>query len=87
MKKKGKIVLGQAKVDINGEVYKTSPIEIEIISAVEKPNDPNNNDNIIDGNIHLVAEISKNNPYLMKGLPLHTSFTLEILFQFLMFKN
>lgn len=67
-KKKGKIVLGQAEVNINGEVYKTSPIEIEIISAVEKPNDPNNNDNIIDGNIHLVAEISKNNPYLNEGI-------------------
>ena len=67
-KKKGKIVLGQAEVNINGEVYKTSPIEIEIISAVEKPNDPNNNDNIIDGNIHLIAEISKNNPYLNEGI-------------------
>lgn len=67
-KKKGKIVLGQAEVNINGEVYKTSPIEIEIISAVEKPNDPNNSDNIIDGNIHLVAEISKNTPYLNEGI-------------------
>ena len=67
-KKKGKIVLGQAEVNINGEIYKTSPIEIEIISAVEKPNDPNNTDNIIDGNIHLVAEISKNNPYLNEGI-------------------
>ena len=67
-KKKGKIVLGQAEVNINGEVYKTSPIEIEIISAVDKPNDPNNTDNIIDGNIHLVAEISKNNPYLNEGI-------------------
>ena len=67
-KKKGKIVLGQAEVNINGEIYKTSPIEIEIISAVEKPNDPNNTDNIIDGNIHLVAEISKNSPYLNEGI-------------------
>ena len=67
-KKKGKIVLGQAEVNINGEVYKTSPIEIEIISAVEKPNDPNNTDDIINGNIHLVAEISKNNPYLNEGI-------------------
>ena len=67
-KKKGKTILGQAEVNINGEIYKTSPIEIEIISAVKKPNDPNNTDNIIDGNIHLVAEISKNNPYLNEGI-------------------
>ena len=67
-KKKGKIVIGQAEVNIDGEVYKTSPIEIEIISAVKKPNDPNNIDNIIEGNIHLVAEISKTNPYLNEGI-------------------
>ena len=67
-KKKGKIVLGQAEVNINGEVYKTSPLEIEITSAVEKPNDPNNLDYIIDDNIHLIAEISKTNPYLNEGI-------------------
>ena len=67
-KKKGKTILGQAEVNINGEIYKTSPIEIEIISAVKKPNDPNNTDNILDDNIHLVAEISKSNPYLNEGI-------------------
>ncbi len=67
-KKKGKIVLGQAEVTINDEIYKTSPVEIEITSAVKKPNDPNNIDNIIEGNIHLVAEISKTNPYLNEGI-------------------
>ena len=65
---KGKITIDQAEVLINGEVYKTSPIEIEVTSAVEKPNDPNNIDNIIDGNIHLVAEISKTKPYLNEGI-------------------
>jgi len=58
-KKKGTVRLGQAEITINGEVYKTSPIDIEVINAVEKPNDPNNVDGLIDGNIHLVAEISK----------------------------
>ena len=67
-KKKGKTILGQAEVNINGEIYKTSPIEIEIISAIKKPNDPNNTDNILDDNIHLVAEISKSNPYLNEGI-------------------
>ena len=36
--------------------------------AVKKPNDPNNIDYVIDGNIHLVAEISKTNPYLNEGI-------------------
>ena len=67
-KKKGTVRLGQAEITINGEVYKTSPIDIEVINAVEKPNDPNNVDGLIDGNIHLVAEISNTNPYLNEGI-------------------
>jgi hypothetical protein len=67
-KKKGKLKLGQAEVTISGEVYKTTPVEIQVTEAVKKPNDPNNVDNIIDGNIHLVAEISKTNPYLNEGI-------------------
>ena len=63
---KGKITIGQAEIIINGEIYKTTPVEIEVINAIKKPNDPNNI--IIDGNIHLVAEISKINPYLNEGI-------------------
>ena len=65
---KGKVTIGQAAITINGEVYKTSPIEIEVTEAVEKPNDPNNIDYITDENIRLVAEISNTNPYLNEGI-------------------
>ena len=65
---KGKVTIGQAAITINNEVYKTSPIEIEVTEAVEKPNDPNNIDYITDENIRLVAEISKTNPYLNEGI-------------------
>lgn len=67
-KTKGKITIGQAEITINGEVYKTTPISVEVTEAVKKPNDPNNVDYVIDGNIHLVAEISKTNPYLNEGI-------------------
>ena len=67
-KLKGKITLDQAQITINGEVYKTSPILIEVTAAVEKPNDPNNIDYITDENIKLVAEISNANPYLNEGI-------------------
>ncbi len=67
-KLKGKITLDQAQITINGEVYKTSPISIEVTEAVEKPNDPNNIDYITDENIKLVAEISNSNPYLNEGI-------------------
>ena len=67
-KLKGKITLDQAQITINGEVYKTTPITIEVTEAVEKPNDPNNIDYITDENIKLVAEISNSNPYLNEGI-------------------
>ena len=65
---KGKVTIGQAVVTIGGEIYKTTPVEIEVTNSVKKPNDPNNVDNIVDGNIHLVAEVSKSAPYLNEGI-------------------
>ena len=65
---KGKVTLGQAEITIEGEVYKTLPLEIEVTEAVEQPNDPNNIDYITDENIRLVAEISDANPYLNEGM-------------------
>ena len=67
-KVKGKVTIGQADVTIGGEIYKTTPVEIEVTNSVKKPNDPNNVDNIVDGNIHLVAEVSKSAPYLNEGI-------------------
>ncbi|MDA7797793.1 BatD family protein, partial [Flavobacteriaceae bacterium] len=67
-KSKGRVSLGQAEIKINGEIYKTSPIEIEVTEAVEKPNDPNNIDYLTDENIRLVAEISNATPYLNEGI-------------------
>ena len=71
---------------INGEIYKTSPIEIEVTNAVKKPNDPNNVEGQIDGNIHLVAVFNPN-PYLNEGSQLFTNYILEIQFQFLTYQN
>ena len=65
---KGKVTIGQAVVTIGGEIYQTTPVEIEVTNSVKKPNDPNNVDNIVDGNIHLVAEVSKSAPYLNEGI-------------------
>lgn len=67
-KSKGLLRIGQAQITINGEVYKTTPIEVQVTEAVIKPNDPNNIDYLTDENIHLVAEISNNSPYLNEGL-------------------
>ena len=67
-KSKGILSIGQAQITINGEVYKTSPIEVQVTEAVKKPNDPDNIDYLTDENIHLIAEISNNSPYLNEGI-------------------
>ncbi|MEK9613169.1 MAG: BatD family protein [Flavobacteriaceae bacterium] len=65
---KGTLVLGQAQITIEGEVYKSAPVNIKVTEAVEKPNDPNNIDYLTDDNIKLVAEISNSKPYLNEGI-------------------
>tara|TARA_B100000767_G_scaffold275786_1_gene315608 strand:- start:4715 stop:6481 length:1767 start_codon:yes stop_codon:yes gene_type:complete len=62
--RKGKIKIKQATVKIDGELYKTTPVSIEITEAVKVPNQAGNADYIADQSVHLVAEISNSNPYL-----------------------
>lgn len=66
--KTGKILIGQATIDLNGEIYKTSPVEVVVTAAVEVPKDGNNAEYIASENVHLVAEISKNDPYLNEAI-------------------
>ena len=61
---KGNFKIGQASVEVDGEIYKTLILNVEVTSAVEIPVNPNDPSYIADNNIHLVAEISKTNPYL-----------------------
>ena len=61
---KGTLVIRQASIDIRGQIYKTSPIKITVTAAVEQPRDPNDSQVSADESLHLVAEISKTNPYL-----------------------
>jgi hypothetical protein len=61
---KGALVIRQASIEIRGQIYKTSPIKINVTAAVEQPRDPNDTQVTADQSLHLVAEISKTNPYL-----------------------
>ncbi|GAA4034462.1 BatD family protein [Flavobacterium cheonhonense] len=62
---KGQLTIKQAAIEINGQIYKTSPVKINVTNAVEIPKDPNEAPAIsADDNIYLVADISKSNPYL-----------------------
>ncbi|SHI43194.1 Oxygen tolerance [Flavobacterium terrae] len=75
--KKGTFVIKQATIEINGQVYKTSPLKVTVGNAVAEERDPYEQYNPYnqpqrqqvpvtagkDG-VHLVAEISNSNPYL-----------------------
>lgn len=66
--KRGRSTIGQATIEINGETYKTLPIEVEVTAAVEVPKDGNNADYVASENVHLVAEVSNANPYLNEAI-------------------
>src|SRR5690606_3908800 len=65
---RGKVTIGQATIEIKGEIYKTLPIEVEVTAAVSVPKDGNNADYVASENVHLVAEVSNANPYLNEAI-------------------
>lgn len=62
--KKGTLVIKQASIEIEGKIYKTAPIKVTITNAVQEEVNPYNPQQKMGEGIHLVAEISKTNPYI-----------------------
>ena len=62
--KKGNLVIGAANIEYDDELYKTQPIKVVVTDAIEMPKNPNSPDYKAGEGIHLVAEVSKGNPYL-----------------------
>lgn len=65
---KGSFTIKQAEVEIDGSIYKTTPITVTVSEAVNDPNAPPSSDDIADENLHLVAEVSDANPYLNEAI-------------------
>ncbi|ASV30349.1 BatD family protein [Maribacter cobaltidurans] len=65
---KGKFTIEQATIVIAGKTYKSLPKEIEVTTAVDKPSDQMTADDVADENLHLVAEVSKTDPYLNEAI-------------------
>ncbi|RYC52220.1 BatD family protein [Flagellimonas olearia] len=65
---RGNFTIKQATIDIGGETYKTLPKTVEVTAAVDKPSDQKNVDDVADESLHLVAEVSKGNPYLNEAV-------------------
>jgi hypothetical protein len=65
---KGTFTIKQAEVEIDGSIYKTTPITITVSEAVNDPNAPPSATEIAGDNLHLVAEVSNANPYLNEAI-------------------
>ncbi|MBE7641307.1 protein BatD [Salegentibacter sp. BLCTC] len=65
---RGNKTIAQAEITVDGKVYKTTPIDIQVTAAVDKPMDGDNSELIASDNLHLVAEVSDATPYLNEGI-------------------
>ncbi|WP_103068949.1 BatD family protein [Aquimarina sediminis] len=66
--RRGKFTIAQATIEIDGDIYKTLPVKIQVTGAVDKPKDANDTDFLASENLHLIAEVSKANPYLNEAI-------------------
>jgi hypothetical protein len=66
--KKGSLIIGQATIEIDDNIYKTLPVKISVSESVAVSKDPNDPTYVVNENLHLVAEISNTNPYLNEGI-------------------
>ena len=75
--KKGTLRIDQATINIEGKIYKTTPVSIKVGDAVDKPNDKSaiKKREALNG-IHLVAEVSKSRPYLNE--PIYVVYKLYV---------
>lgn len=61
---RGSLTIRQASVEIDGQIYKTAPVKINVTAAVDQPRDPNDPRSTVSDALQLVAEVSKTNPYI-----------------------
>ena len=65
--KTGSLSIGQATIEIDNKIYKTIPVKVKVSESVSIKKDPNDASYVVNENLHLVAEISNNKPYLNQG--------------------
>jgi len=61
---RGNLTIKQAALEYQGQIYKTTPINVTVTAAVEQPRDPNDTSVSVDDALHLVADVSNNSPYI-----------------------
>ena len=62
--KKGKLIIYQATVTIDGQEYKSLPVEVNVTNSVKGANSNSDDEYFDDDNIELIASVSKSSPYI-----------------------
>ena len=65
---KGSLTIGQATIEIDGQVFKTLPLKVNVSESVSISKDPDDPSYVVNENLHLVAEVSNTNPFLNEGI-------------------
>lgn len=69
-RKKGNFTIAPATITYKGKRIKSNPLKITVTKAVDKPRNPNDiaASDVAKDNIHLVVEVSKDNPYVGESI-------------------
>ena len=65
---KGSLTIGQATIEIDGQVFKTLPLKVNVSESVSISKDPDDPSYVVNENLHLVVEVSNTNPFLNEGI-------------------
>ncbi|MDP5107004.1 MAG: BatD family protein [Polaribacter sp.] len=67
-KRRGELIIDAASIKYNGGTLNSKMIKIIVLDPIDIPEDPNDPNYIAQQNIHLVAEVSKTQPYVGEGI-------------------
>ena len=66
--RKGELTIEPSSIDINGEKIYSKYLKVVVTDPIDIPENPNDPEYIANQNIHLVAEVTKTNPYVGEGI-------------------
>ena len=66
--KVGAFTIPGATIQLNGKTLTSNSVKMNILKAVDIPPNPNDPNYIAQQNVHLVAEVSKSNPFVGEGV-------------------
>ena len=66
--RKGELIIEAASIELNGDIINSKMMKVVVTDPIDIPENPNDPEYIANQNIHLVAEVSKLNPYVGEGI-------------------